>query len=169
MGKLEEALRPVFDLLGLSFSQQFDPEMKPLSFLRPLHEEAIPGDGAGIINPTRLHPYLFFFFSVSFLISICLLFDVYLCVCLTVSKFKLRLNCCRGAFDMSLTRLKCSASYRPGPATTRARPPALQRTPAESQMGFLLPEIILHSCLWIRIVSSGKKKTIYLFPPSCSR
>lgn len=61
MGKLEEALRPVFDLLGLSFSQQFDPEMKPLSFLRPLHEEAIPGQEAGIFNPTRLHPYLSFF------------------------------------------------------------------------------------------------------------
>lgn len=84
MGKLEEALRPVFDLLSLSFSQQFDPEMKPLSFLRPLHVEAIPGDEAGIITPTRLRPYLFFFFSVSFLISICLLFHVYLCVCLTV-------------------------------------------------------------------------------------
>lgn len=59
MGKLEEALRPAFDLLGLSFPQQFDPEMKPLSFLPPLHEEAFPGDEARVINPTRLHPYLF--------------------------------------------------------------------------------------------------------------
>lgn len=43
MGKLEEALRPVFDLLGFSFSQQFDPEMKPLSFLRAFHDT--PGKG----------------------------------------------------------------------------------------------------------------------------
>lgn len=64
MEKLEEALRPVFDLLGFSFSQQFDPEVKPLSFLRALREKAIPGDEAGIIKPTRLHPYLFSFFGI---------------------------------------------------------------------------------------------------------
>lgn len=58
MGKLEEALRPAFDLLGLSFSQQFDPEMNACHFRAPLHEEAIPGEEARIINPTRLHPCL---------------------------------------------------------------------------------------------------------------
>lgn len=104
MGKLEEALRPAFDLLGLSFSQQFDPEMKPLSFLRALREEAIPGDEAGTINPTRLHPYLFFF-SWCLSLSPSVFFSMCTCasVCPSQTKFELRLNCCRGAFDMSLT------------------------------------------------------------------
>lgn len=79
MGKLEEALRPVFDLLGLSFSQQFDPEMKPLSFLRPLHVEAIPGDEAGIITPTCLY---LFFFSQCLSLSPSVFF--FMCTCVSV-------------------------------------------------------------------------------------
>lgn len=81
-GKLEEALRPVFDLSCFSFLQQFDPEMRPLSFLRAsvtAQEKAITGDEAGIITPARvacIHSFLS--------LSLGLLFHVSLHVCLSV-------------------------------------------------------------------------------------
>lgn len=111
-GKLEEALRPVFDLPCFSFSQQFDPEMRPLSFLQALSD--CPGKGYyrgqsrdHYTDTCGLHPFDFS--------SLCLLFScepARLSFWPSQMKSNLILNCCKGAFDMSLTRLECSASYR---------------------------------------------------------
>lgn len=108
-GKLEEALRPVFDLSCFSFSQEFDPEMRPLSFLQAL------GDcpRKRLLQRTTqgsLHQHVWLasiFFLSSFFMCACT------SVCLTVSdEIQLKVNYCAGTLDMSLTRLECSFSYR---------------------------------------------------------
>lgn len=72
-GKLEEALRPVFDLPCFSFSQQFDPEMRPLSFLRG--PPRLPRKR--LLQRTEqgsLHPHVWLATILLFSLSLCLLF-----------------------------------------------------------------------------------------------
>lgn len=82
MGKLEEALRPVFDLLGFCFSQWFDPEMKPLSFLRAFHDpprkRLLQGMKQGSLNPQVWLHLCLCFFSLSV--------SCFMCTCTSVGR-----------------------------------------------------------------------------------